>query len=197
VEIFRRTRDGGATARLDPGEAVLLRGLVGQVMELIGSVRPPRDTADPADPAGASVDPIDASLIALADLFDPEISPDIPDDPALARLLPDAYQDDPDAAREFRHYTESSLIDAKRQSAQTLLDTLPGEGGKVRLSGDQARAWLRAINDVRLAFGTRLDVTEDYETQLAQLNPEDPKAAAFEVYGWLGAVQSSLVQALM
>jgi hypothetical protein len=45
-------------------------------------------------------------------------------------------------------------------------------------------------------FGVRLEVTEDFEEQLAALNPEDPKVAAFEVYGWLGAVQESLVQAL-
>jgi hypothetical protein len=202
VEIFRRTRDGGATARLEPGEAVLLRGLVGQVMDLIGSVRPPAGPADmdPANMGLAIGDPDregDGTMIDLTDIFNHEISPEIPEDPALARLLPDAYQDDPDAAREFRRYTEASLVDAKRASAQTLLDTLPGEGGKVRLTGDQARAWLRAINDVRLAFGTRLEVTEDYEEQLAELNPEDPKAAAFEVYGWLGAVQSSLVQALL
>jgi hypothetical protein len=184
VEIFRRTRDGGATARLEPGEAVLLRELVGHVMDLIGSVRP-------ADRSG------DGTMIDFPDIFNHEISPEIPEDPALARLLPDAYQDDPDAAREFRRYTEASLVGAKRACAQTLLDTLPGEGGKVRLTGDQARAWLRAINDVRLAFGTRLEVTEDYEEQLAELNPEDPRAAAFEVYGWLGAVQSSLVQALL
>jgi hypothetical protein len=184
MEIFRPTRDGGATARLDPAEAALLRGLIGQVMDLIAEDRPRRRTLTPTDD--------------LADFFtDQDKSPDIPDDPVLARLLPDAYRDDPEAAREFRRYTESSLRDTKHESAQIMLDTLPAAGGKVRLTSDEARAWLRAINDIRLAFGTRLSVTEDYEEQLAELDPEDPKAAAFEVYGWLGAVQSSLVQALM
>jgi hypothetical protein len=42
----------------------------------------------------------------------------------------------------------------------------------------------------------RLEVTEDFEEQLAALPPDDPKVAAFEVYGWLGAVQESLVRAL-
>jgi hypothetical protein len=45
-------------------------------------------------------------------------------------------------------------------------------------------------------FGVRLEVTEDFEEQLAALDPKDPRAAAFEVYGWLGAVQESLVRAL-
>ena len=67
------------------------------------------------------------------------------------------------------------------------------KGGQVRLTGDQARDWLRALNDIRLMFGVRLEVTEDFEDQLAALDPKDPRLAAFEVYGWLGAVQESLV----
>jgi hypothetical protein len=55
---------------------------------------------------------------------------------------------------------------------------------------------VRALNDIRLMFGVRLEVTEDFEEQLAALDPKDPRAAAFEVYGWLGAVQESLVRAL-
>jgi hypothetical protein len=55
---------------------------------------------------------------------------------------------------------------------------------------------MRALNDVRLAFGVRLEVTEEFEEQLVSLDPEDPKVAAFEVYGWLGAVQESLVRAM-
>ncbi len=184
MEIFRSTRDGGATARIDAAEAVLLRDLISQVMGMIAGALPPRPKRESAEDA-------------LADIFDLDVSVEIPEDPVLARLLPDAYPDDPDAAKEFRRYTESSLRDTKRESAQILLDTLPVRGGKIKLSGEQARAWLRALNDVRLTFGTRLNVTEDYEDQIAGLNPEDPAAAAFEVYGWLGAVQSSLVQALM
>ena len=96
-------------------------------------------------------------------------------DPVLARLLPDAYRDDPEEAGEFRKYTESSLREAKKYFAQTLLETLPPKGGRVKLTGDQARDWLRALNDVRLMFGVRLEVTEDFEEQLASLDPKDPR----------------------
>ena len=178
MEMFRPTRDGGASVWLSAGEATLLRTLVLPVMELLGESSGPADVLDD-----------------LEKLLEEE-APPTPDDPVLARLLPDAYQDDPEAAGEFRKYTESSLREAKKYFAQTLLDTLPPKGGRVRLTGDQARDWLRALNDVRLMFGVRLEVTEDFEEQLAALNPEDPKVAAFEVYGWLGAVQESLVQAL-
>ena len=74
--------------------------------------------------------------------------------PVLARLLPDAYRDDPDAAGEFRRFTESGLRSGKAQCAQTLLDTLPASGGRVKLTSQEAEAWLRSLNDVRLALGS-------------------------------------------
>ena len=188
MEMFRPTRDGGASVRLSAGEATLLRTLVIPVMELLGERGGVRDVRDAKDDPSAVLDD-------LEQIFE-EDTPETPEDPVLARLLPDAYQDDPEAAGEFRKYTESSLREAKKYFAQTLLDTLPPSGGRIKLTGDQARDWLRTLNDVRLMFGVRLEVTEDFEDQLAALSPEDPKVAAFEVYGWLGAVQESLVQAL-
>ncbi len=192
--MFRPTRDGGASVWLSAGEATLLRTLVLPVMELLGERGGERGGERSGEKSGEKSGPVDV-LDELEKLLDEE-TPTTPDDPVLARLLPDAYQDDPAAAGEFRKYTESSLREAKKYFAQTLLDTLPAKGGRVRLTGDQARDWLRALNDVRLMFGVRLEVTEDFEEQLAALRPEDPKVAAFEVYGWLGAVQESLVQAL-
>jgi hypothetical protein len=180
--MFRHTHDNGVSAWASAGEVALLRTLVTPMIELMGG-----DRMD--QPARSVIDELEA-------LFSEGPAPQTPTDPVLARLLPDAYQDDPDKAGEFRKYTESSLREAKKYFAQALLDTLPEKGGRVRLTGDQARDWMRALNDVRLAFGVRLEVTEEFEEQLAALDPEDPKVAAFEVYGWLGAVQESLVRAL-
>ncbi len=193
--MFRRTRDGGVSVWLPPGEATLLRTLVVPVLDLLGETGRPGEAGRPEAPGG-TVDDLDRLLAEAVEAAEAAEAPSIPDDPVLARLLPDAYQDDPEAADEFRKYTESSLREAKKYFAQTLLDTLPPSGGRVRLTGDQARDWMRALNDVRLMFGVRLEVTEDFEEQLAALAPDDPKVAAFEVYGWLGAVQESLVRAL-
>lgn len=193
--MFRRTRDGGVSVWLPPGEATLLRTLVIPVLDLLGETGGPGEAGRPEAPGGTA-DDLDRLLAEAVDAAEAAEAPSIPDDPVLARLLPDAYQDDPEAADEFRKYTESSLREAKKYFAQTLLDTLPPSGGRVRLTGDQARDWMRALNDVRLMFGVRLEVTEDFEEQLAALAPDDPKVAAFEVYGWLGAVQESLVRAL-
>jgi Domain of unknown function (DUF2017) len=182
MEPFRPTRGGGARAVLAPAEASLLRSLVGQVITLIAPDGPPVPKDD---------DPLDWDALE-ADMPQPQI----PEDPVLARLLPDGYRDDPDAAEEFRKYTESELRSAKQQAAQEMLDTLPEAGGRVQLTHDQAHAWLKALNDVRLALGVRLGVTEEFEEQWGQLRADDPQWAAYEVYAWLGAVQESLVQAL-
>jgi len=204
MEMFRHTRDGGASVWLSAGEATLLRTLVAAVMELLGET-PATGETNGTGAAGQSADVLDDldKLLAEAEAqtaaeagTGPAAAPRLPEDPVLARLLPDGYADDPQAAGEFRKYTESSLREAKKYFGQTLLDTLPPRGGRVRLTGDQARDWLRTLNDVRLMFGVRLEVTEDFEEQLAALAPGDPKIAAFEVYGWLGAVQESLVRAL-
>jgi len=183
MEPFRPTRGGGVRAVLAPAEASLLRSLVGQVIMLIAPDGPPV----PKDPGGLlDWDALEASLG----------DPQTPDDPVLARLLPDAYRDDPTAAKEFRKYTESGLRSAKQQAAQEMLDSLPETGGRVQLTHDQAHAWLKALNDVRLALGIRLGVTEEFEEQWGRLRADDPQWAAYEVYAWLGAVQESLVQAL-
>ncbi len=175
-------------------EASLLRSLVGQVLTLIapdGDGPAGRELEQRRRPRGPARHP------------QPRRTPEqkksprtTPDDPVLARLLPDGYRDDPDAAEEFRKYTEPGLRSTKQQAALQMLDTLPDAGGRIQLTSEQAQAWLKALNDVRLALGVRLDVTEDFEQQWGKLGRDDPQWAAYEVYAWLGAVQESLVQAL-
>jgi hypothetical protein len=185
MEPFRSVRGGGARAWLAPAEASLLRNLVGQIMDLVEPPdSSPREGGDPG------------TLAALEAMLHEPGSAEAPTDPVLARLLPDAYRDDPEAAGEFRKYTEPALRSAKHEVARQLLDTLPEAGGRIQLTGEQALAWLKALNDVRLALGVRLGVTEEFEEQWGRLKPDDPQWTAYEVYAWLGAVQESLVQAL-
>jgi len=204
---FRARRRGGVTARFAASQASIIRALVSQVEELVagpageggtapgpgGSAPGPGGSAPGLGGAAAGLgSPLD-DVAALLGRPGPAAPPD---DPVLARLLPDAYRDDPEAAGEFRRYTEPALRSAKHQAAQEMLDTLPDAGGRIQLTQDQALSWLKALNDVRLALGVRLGVTEDFEEQWARLKPDDPQWTAFEVYAWLGAVQESLVQAL-
>jgi hypothetical protein len=178
VHGFQRTLTGRVVLRVDVVEKGLLTNLLEQMIDFVT----PEDAAE-EDP-----------LVRLVGL-----NPDAerPDDPALARLFPDAFLDDADAASEFRRFTETSLRETKVAHATTALETLRRSGEKVTLSADEAGAWLGALNDVRLALGTRLGVTEEGMEELASLPDEDPRAAAFHVYDWLTFLQESLVRSLM
>ena len=179
---------------------MILRNLVSQVADLMGTAADPgaADLAAPGSPAGQGAGPGEPALsieeLAAAIGATGPTSP--PEDPVLARLLPDAYRDDPEAAGEFRRYTEQGLRSGKVAAAQTVLDTLPAGGGHVRLRPEDAQAWLRALNDVRLAIGTVMGITEDYEDEMEAASWADPRSAYLEVYHWLGYVQDSLVRAL-
>ena len=177
IAVFRAT-SRGITARFARPEAAIIRELVAQVVELVAADMPTAGTDDLA------------ALVGISD------SAEEPDDPVLARLLPDGYRDDPDAAREFRRFTESSLRSAKVESAQMLLETLPAGGGRIRLRADQAEAWLRSLNDVRLAMGVRLGVTEDFHELIQDIGPDDARYGYAHIYDWLSILQASLVEAL-
>jgi len=202
---FRPSRGGGATARFGAVQATNIRYLVGQVVELLGG-----DTADEEKPDDRAAGPQDGpsekrsdgpddglpSADDLAAMIGLTENSELPSDPALARLLPDAYSDDPEASGEFRRYTEQGLRSGKVAAARTVLATLPPKGGRVRLSGPEAQAWLRALNDVRLALGVRLEVTEDFDELVARMSPDDPRLAYADMYHWLGYLQETLVGAL-
>ena len=201
MEPFRSVRGGGVRAWLAAAEASLLRNLVGQIMTLVepGASDAPSGDPQSGDPRSGnprSGNPPPDDLAALEAMLYPPGAAQAPEDPVLARLLPDAYSDDPEAAGEFRKYTEPALRSAKYEVARQMLDTLPEAGGRIQLSHDEALSWLKALNDVRLALGVRLGVTEEFEEDWAKLKPDDPQWTAYEVYAWLGAVQESLVQAL-
>jgi hypothetical protein len=191
---FRRSR-GRVSARFTAAQAVILRNLVSQVAELMGTVAGPEVTVA-GSPAGPGPGEPALSLDELAAAIGAAGPTSPPEDPVLARLLPDAYRNDPEAAGEFRRYTEQDLRSGKVAAAQTVLDTLPAGGGRVRLGPEDAQAWLRALNDVRLAVGTVLGITEDYEDEMESASLADPRSAYLEVYHWLGYVQDSLVRAL-
>ena len=200
---FHSIRGGGAAARFAAAEAALLRSLAGQVAELVGGEIP--ENADETATAGktATADKTAAADKTatrdermLEEMFALSDSSALPDDPVLARLLPDAYPDDPDAAGEFRRYTESGLRSGKVAAARTVLGTLPEDGGRVRLSADEAQAWLRSLNDIRLALGVRLNVTEDRDDMLEQAAQGGQQAAGLWIYDWLTLLQETLVEAL-
>jgi hypothetical protein len=139
------------------------------------------------------------SMASLAALLTDD--PD-PDDPAVERLFPDVYPEDPVQQAEFRRFTEADLRSAKISQARTVLSDLVEAGGEVRLTAEQADVWLRALTDVRLALGTRLGVADDTDIE-AEIdaavgrNPDSPRVMQLTVYVYLTYLQESLVGALM
>ncbi|TDC36614.1 DUF2017 domain-containing protein [Micromonospora sp. 15K316] len=124
-------------------------------------------------------------------------------DPVVGRLFPDAYPDDRRSTAEFRRYTEGDLKTGKIDQAGAILAALPGEtGGEVRLDAEAAEAWLRALNDARLAMGVRLEIKDgtDLGEELDDAVAEDPTSSRvfqLSVYAYLGYLQESLLNALI
>jgi Domain of unknown function (DUF2017) len=113
------------------------------------------------------------------------------DDPVHARLFPSAYEDDEDSAS-FRDMTGGDLTSMKLEA----LDAVDGairrrDQGVTTLSPEEGEAWIRALTDMRLAIGTRLDVTE--ETMSAEPDADDPSTAPLQILHWLGWLQESIL----
>ena len=144
----------------------------------------------------ARVDAAEAGVLGLLlDQLEQLLDDDDPgDDPVLARLLPEGHRGDPLLAADYRDMTETSLRGGKADDLATVRATLPAGGGEVRLDREQAGAWLRSTNDLRLALGVRLGISEDTEPPDDVVDETDHQLA---VYYWLTAVQGSLVDALV
>ncbi|GGR67592.1 hypothetical protein GCM10010269_02980 [Streptomyces humidus] len=197
---FEPLPGGGAAVALDDVEISIIRSLAVQLLELIG----------PGPAEDASGDP-------LAELF-AEGPSEPPADPVLRRLFPDAYTDPEGApgargadeqkahSAEFRRYTENDLRAGKRDNALAVVRSLDAlaseaadEGGAVlKLSPQESQAWLRALNDLRLAIGSRLEITDEDDTDLLyRLPDDDPRKPMVMAYLWLGGLQETLVATLM
>lgn len=123
-------------------------------------------------------------------------------DPAIDRLVPDAYDDDADAAREFRSLTQADLLANRRQDAAIVLASLRDaadipddpedpvmlEAVEIDLDSEAAHAWLRTLAAIRLVLATRLGITTPQDH-----DPDDPR---FGIYEWLGYRLDGLVAAL-
>ncbi|WP_345750421.1 DUF2017 family protein [Microbacterium rhizophilus] len=119
-------------------------------------------------------------------------------DPAIERLTPDVYPEDPDASREFRAVTRADLLRRRAQDARVVLDGLAGidQAGddlapvEVSLAAEQVEAWLRTLAAVRLVIASRLGIVDEDEDRAGP--DEDPR---YGVYEWLGYRLEGLVQA--
>ncbi|MGQ0431981.1 MAG: DUF2017 family protein [Microthrixaceae bacterium] len=117
-----------------------------------------------------------------------ELLTETTDDPSVRRLFPTAYHDDPERDREYQQLVRDELLERRLAALATLDATLSAS----ELDEEALSSWLRALNDLRLVLGTRLDVAED----LREVDPDDPDAPAYAVYEYLAFLLTEAVDAL-
>ena len=111
-------------------------------------------------------------------------------DPAVARLFPSAYPDDPLRSLEFEQATSGALLDGRLQAASTVESTADADA----LTEEQLLQWLAVVNDLRLVLGTRLEVTE--ETTEDDFAGDEEHSGAFDLYVFLTWLESEIVEVL-
>jgi hypothetical protein len=180
-----RRKGGLVRVTLEAAEVGLLRNLVAQVLALL----------DPGE-AVSGADPLE-QLVGLS-----SAAVEAPTDPALQRLLPDAYSGDDVAAQEFRRLTDSDLRTTKRLALQQILDSLDvaeqTRTGAVRvgLAEDAAASWLPALTDVRLALASRFGIDEGVDEERLVVEPGTERYDEIALYDWLSWLQDALVRAV-
>jgi hypothetical protein len=130
---------------------------------------------------GIDVDLTDDEKVFLTGLL--ELLAGIPaaaDEPASRRLRVPVYLDDPESNEEWWRLMEGELH-AARNADRRVFQHVLDEGGRQHMSNEEADAFLRVLNEGRLALGARfgLEVEEDHD----QL-PEEQRDI-MDYLGWL------------
>lgn len=106
------------------------------------------------------------------------------DDPAVARLFPDAYSPlDADLNDEYKRLMSDDLRDRHRAA----LETIAEDAHATRISAERLYSWMTGLGQLRLVIGSRLGVSEETE-------PDDSPEHA--LYGYLSYLQEQAVEAL-
>jgi hypothetical protein len=174
--MFSRDDAGSVMLELEAQELELLTHLYGQLHELLAH-----------DEMEVDADP----LIQLMNMDGPT---SIPHDPALARLFPNAYLEDEDAASDFRRFTEPDLRRKKLACVRAVLSQLQTFDELAWLDAQETQNWLLSLNDLRLVLGTRIGVGEqdDEDDHVADVE-RDP---GYFLYDYLTYLQGTLIDLL-
>ena len=130
--------------------------------------------------------------------------PDHGTDAVRDRLFPRAYVDPTEdrAERDFQSVVHDDLVLAKSDAIRELLAALDAgreRRGRVEvaLDSDALEHWVGALNDVRLALGVTLGVTEDSSDESDASSDAEPRSLGFAMYDWLTYLQGALVDVLL
>ena len=117
-------------------------------------------------------------------------SEDPSSDPAVARLFPPAYEDDPLRNLEF----ETNLGGSPRTGKLEALDTVERTARATSLSEDELLAWVGVVNDLRIVLGTRIEITEEATDE--DFPPDDPRHDSYRAYLFLGYLLHEMLEAM-
>jgi hypothetical protein len=131
--------------------------------------------------SGIDVDLTDDEKVFLTGLLDLLAGiPAAADEPASRRLRVPVYLDDPESNEEWWRLMEGELAAARNADRRVFQNVLT-EQGRRHLSNEEADAFLRVLNEGRLALGARfgLEVEEDHDDL-----PEEQRDI-MDYLGWL------------
>lgn len=111
-------------------------------------------------------------------------------DPSLQRLFPPAHPDDPIAELEYEEAVGGDLLQDRLAS----LDVLERATHAQTLLEPDVLACMRAVNDVRLVLGSRLDIRED--TGPTDVAGDPDRESTFELYTYLSWLLGMLIEEL-
>lgn len=115
-------------------------------------------------------------------------------DPIGKRLFPDAFENKADSIH-YRELIGDELRAYKLHNTAMIREKLGSQGeAELELAPEEIERWLALLTDMRLAIGTRLEVTE--ETMDAEIDPNKPNGAAMSVLHWLGWLQEASLEQL-
>lgn len=127
-----------------------------------------------------------AQLVGLLESVGDEPTAELPE--AVRRLLPPAHSADDEAEQAYIALMRADLVEHHKEALDVLAETATA----THLDDEQLAAWLGALNDLRLALGSMLGVTE------ADIGPpaSGPHEAEWIAYHYLGSLQSEVIDLL-
>ena len=123
----------------------------------------------------------------LRELLDADL--DDEPSPALQRLFPPAFLDDPDKEAEYQRLMRDELV-ASRLAQIDAVTAAVAPGAASDLDEGQVIAFVQSINAVRVVLGTILDVGEDDDDEPGDVSPEH------QLYGFLSWLLDWAVRSL-
>ena len=174
-----RPGDGGVEILFEPEEADMLEQLTRQLIMLLEGH------------SGAALDP--DPLFASLEIGGTD---ETPEDPALARLFPDAFAGSEDAAG-FRRVTEQGLVNRKLQDALRVVSDVDAasteldEPVAVNITPVSFLAWARTLTALRLAMAARVGL--ERESDYDRLIDDEATRGTILVYDWLAALLEAVI----